>query len=1097
MGERIYLHSLSIKNFKSFPEAEIVFLPGFNVIIGPNGAGKSNVCDAIRFVFGEKRLSVLRVKSVKDLVLRNKKLARVIAVLKKGEEEYIIEREVDTSGRSNIRLNGKRVTLKDLKAFISRYGISPFRMVIGQGEITKIASMKPRDLKKWMDEVAGIFEYEVKKQEALKNIESVDQRIRETNILLGEKLKALEMLKAEVEKLRKYKELSKFKKNIQYTILYNAVRRLEKIFEDLTREKEFLMEEKYSFERDIEEALKNMKRLEEERDKVNEEILKITQEKGLTARLEEISRNLAVKEEKLKHLEEKEEELNREIEELQKRIEETEEEIVRSQKEGKELEKKGESIKIDTFQKSTEELQDIEKKAFEISERLNSLLREKEKVEERIKVLNEMLSNLKIEESFEDVESFKKELQKVKHKSIEMMRKEGELNKSYSEIEKRMLKIKEKISELRAYVRVGRSDETYRYLLSLQESGKIFGIIGRVIDIIDFDEGLSQAVESAGGSRLSYIVVENLDVAKKSIEILKREKLGVTTFIPLKELRASFERNPNSLINFITYDDRYEKAVAYVFGDTILVKNFEEARKYLGKKRVVTLDGVLFENSGVVSGGYRRTMLTLSKQLSQLEEELEKLKYEREGIRSELEYVKEELSSLRSYRSKLEARLELVEKEKEKFKKKEKEIVEKRSRITAEINELESRLLQLQKEIEVLEKEKESILRKKEELLRRLKVENEEQMKKLTELTSYKASLLERARALFEKSKSLSKELVSLRERLAKVFEERESVSSQKRVLMDEVLVLKAEKEELEEEFVLTNERIKDLREKLSGLEEEIRKWAGKEYSLREKVRALEKKLREIEMKEVEVKTELKIKEEELKSIDGEYLEMNEGELEEKLREVEYQLESIGDVNFVAEDMYSQLQEEVGEVKAKYDKLKEEKDAILQLISDIERRKRVRFLEVFEKINREFQSLTESLPNFGKATLYLTNKEDIDNSGVSIRVERNSFVVPLSSLSGGELSLLSIMLIFASQRISPSPIYVFDEADASLDVVNSSRFGKFIKSLSGEKGLQFLVVSHNDAVIEWADNIITVSRGKEGSKVYTIKKESISTISSA
>ncbi len=92
-------------------------------------------------------------------------------------------------------------------------------------------------------------------------------------------------------------------------------------------------------------------------------------------------------------------------------------------------------------------------------------------------------------------------------------------------------------------------------------------------------------------------------------------------------------------------------------------------------------------------------------------------------------------------------------------------------------------------------------------------------------------------------------------------------------------------------------------------------------------------------------------------------------------------------------------------------------------------------------------------------------------------------------LSGGERSLVSIAAVFALISISPPPFLVLDEIDAALDENNSKRFANLVKEFS--KKTQFIIVTHNRAVMEAADVLYGITTGEEGtSKVLSLKLES-------
>ena len=113
----------------------------------------------------------------------------------------------------------------------------------------------------------------------------------------------------------------------------------------------------------------------------------------------------------------------------------------------------------------------------------------------------------------------------------------------------------------------------------------------------------------------------------------------------------------------------------------------------------------------------------------------------------------------------------------------------------------------------------------------------------------------------------------------------------------------------------------------------------------------------------------------------------------------------------------------------------------------------------------------------GEAWLELTNKEDIFEGGIEIKVKLNNRIFNLKSLSGGEQSLVALSLIFAIQEFKPGTFYVFDEVDAALDKRNSRKLGKYLKKYSQKT--QFIVISHNEEVIVEADYLFGVSMNKK------------------
>jgi len=197
----------------------------------------------------------------------------------------------------------------------------------------------------------------------------------------------------------------------------------------------------------------------------------------------------------------------------------------------------------------------------------------------------------------------------------------------------------------------------------------------------------------------------------------------------------------------------------------------------------------------------------------------------------------------------------------------------------------------------------------------------------------------------------------------------------------------------------------------------------------------------------------------------------------EELKKVEEELSKLKNVNIKSIEKFKLVEEEYNKLKERTEKIKEERDKILNIIAEIEEAKKREFMKAFDSVNNNFRKIYQELLEKGEAWLELTNKEDPFSGGVEIKVKIANKTFDLKSLSGGEQSLVALSLIFAIQEYKPGTFYVFDEVDAALDKRNSRKLAKYLRNYS--KRTQFIIISHNEEVIIEADYLFGVSMNKK------------------
>ena len=219
----MYLKSIVVNGFKSFAEKVNIDLSNkVNVVVGPNGSGKSNVVDAISWVLGTQSPGTLRTNKMEDVIFAGtEKLAEkgfaevylnfVVDPEKfNGSEEISIGRKLFRDGASEYFMNGLNCRLLDIQEFLSDLGIGKQQhTIISQGQIAEILNSKPEDHRITIEEAAGILPFKLKKDKALRRIESGDKEIKRAKDVLREINKQLKPLKIQAEQAQAHETLSK------------------------------------------------------------------------------------------------------------------------------------------------------------------------------------------------------------------------------------------------------------------------------------------------------------------------------------------------------------------------------------------------------------------------------------------------------------------------------------------------------------------------------------------------------------------------------------------------------------------------------------------------------------------------------------------------------------------------------------------------------------------------------------------------------------------------------------------------------------------------------------------------------------------------
>ncbi|MCH8004537.1 MAG: AAA family ATPase [Nanoarchaeota archaeon] len=285
-------------------------------------------------------------------------------------------------------------------------------------------------------------------------------------------------------------------------------------------------------------------------------------------------------------------------------------------------------------------------------------------------------------------------------------------------------------------------------------------------------------------------------------------------------------------------------------------------------------------------------------------------------------------------------------------------------------------------------------------------------------------------------------------------------------------------KEEMAQDF---NAKFKGLFHKSSEIDKEIQRNQATMNNRQDDSRRVEVRANTLSIKSAEMQSVLSGLNLEFQQYEGVKLDLskNEEQLKNDIRKFEKMQLEIGSVNMRALEIYDDVEKQYNSLMEKKNILGKEKEDVLKMMQEVEGKKKDLFMKVFEVVNGNFKKFFSLLTTKGDATLVIENEENPFEEGVRINVKiTGSKFLDIRSLSGGEKTLTALAFIFAIQEHEPASFYVLDEVDAALDKHNSEKFAKLIRKYS--ENAQYLIMSHNDAVISEADTLYGVSMNEHG-----------------
>ena len=1170
----MYLKSIELQGFKSFAnKIHLDFPKGFTAIVGPNGSGKSNVADAVRWVLGEQRVRQLRGGSMQDVIFAGTEVRKPLSFayaaitldnsdhrLAIDYEEVTVARRLYRSGESEYLLNNTQVRLRDVQELfydtgIGREGYS----IIGQGQIDKVLSDKPEDRRELFDEAAGIVKFKRRKEASLKKLESEQSNLTRVKDILDELERQVGPLEKQAQKAQTYlrlrEELKRYDINLFLYENRRALAEQERLSTDLTTAQENLAQVDAQFE----EARRAYDAAQDELQQLDTKIEELRNDIAHTNTVRaQLETQIQVGEESIRALSASAEHFRVREESVRAQLAEKERERsdIGRDKEGADIL----SASLESFRgQAQEELDQVQAQENAVQEQMDaqrdalmqilsrrgsikasiaSAEAKKEQAAAQEQEISSRLEQTHIDEADRDreLDSLQKEFERISGEIEQLNRRQKEAEESILEQKKRLSAADEQLrgyeteyhrekSRLDALVNLTERYEGFGGSVKrvMEEKSREKGLIGVVADLIKTQPRYETAIETALGGSIQNVVTDNEETARRMIELLKREKGGRATFLPLTAVHANQgfqmmgalkERGAIGLADtLVVTAPEYRDIARSLLGRTLVVDNYDNAvqiaRRYQQRIRIVTLSGELFSPGGSISGGAFRgnsnllgrrreiselqaNVSDLEKKVAQSQKDIAQAKEDRNRARAEQESVRTLLQSrfleqntIRMNIAAQEERLKESEAGLDELQRQTQAAAQTREELDAQEAALRNELA----ESELQEQQANALLEKLSTESVRLRTSRDE---KTAVVSGWDAELEKNRQKQEFKDMELARidaEMDRLRSELAEIqqgihssdetiAQKQDSISSIRETIESSGAASSRSRELLaqyQEKRAALNagqqKRIEE-RERLTGdhsrLDREIYRLQDQlDKSRDENDRQIHYLWDEYEITPSEAQT---LKDETLSDIPA---------MKTRSEELRREIKSLGSVNVDSIEEYRSLHERHTFLKGQYDDLTAAAQALEKIIAGLDEQMRHQFQQQFVQIQKEFDRVFRQFFGGGSGHLELVEGEDLLTAGVRVTAQPpGKKLQNMMQMSGGEKALTAIALLFAIQNLKPSPFCLLDEIEAALDESNVARFADYLHKSS--ERTQFIVITHRRGTMNRADRLYGITMQEKG-----------------
>ncbi len=1148
----MYLKSLTLKGFKSFADrAHMSFEPGLTVIVGPNGSGKSNISDSILWVLGEQSAKQLRGQAMEDVIFSGSSarkpvgVAEVTLVLDNSDHVLPVDfdevaRRMYRSGESEYLINSSPCRLMDIQDILHDSGLGKdTHSIISQGKLDAILQSRPEERRALIEEAAGISKHKRRKERALKKIKSMDEHLTRARDINKEIARQLRPLERQVDRARKYKELSSRANELTQMLAVDELRSLQSQWNDLeSRSKEgaaelelaqyrmgekereleklqVMLEEKGLFVGDLGEQRRHMQDVV---GRINSD-MRLLEEKGhnMVSRLSDMRGQISSSEHQRRRVVEELEDARAQLEEVTGAHMQVQEDVDAA----------GPAAADNQISQLTREQRDVQRVAdnaalelAKVKDSLSNAEVEDNMYASRLEQIDEQLEEVtaSLESRRDRAEELEGALEEARQAQVDAREAAEAARAALKDLRARESEARNKLSEVRSELasqkkldaRMADSSPLVSRLVGalgddvsgrlgdvLEAPRELEGLVEQLlagdIDALLFDD--TSALERAGRAALDQKKAsgEALLVARGVSGSTAAEGAAGTRLVDRLSVRAGYGPVVEALLGGYYVVDDLAAALSAPVVDGVTYVTPDGARVSCGGLVRVGLDAG--EASGALERKRRIRELEglepdlaavfehVSDQVVEANAAVEEARAAEGDAAGEIARLEGERRSLLSEIGRLEQSANNAEVERVRISKRREQASEAVRSARPRVDELtrsrdEARAQASDLGLQIAETNDE---------LDRVRRDDSEAAGKLADAKVRLAQTSERLRSLKGRVPDLEHRLEGIDRRIRGTRQASRSLE-----------LLRLRVDPMHERYSALLERASDWAARLrdqASLEEadsaSLKKTIedAKAEVARAKERVDTASATQNEFKVARGKLEVQV-EAAIKAITADGTTVLEEALmlpaptdrdaaERELNQLVRQINNLGPVNQVAMEEYEQLKRRADYIEEQLADLESARKALTKITVAIDRKMRKAFLVTFEKVDANFREIFAMLFPGGQAHLEMTDPEHPAETGIEVVAQpRGKRITKMMLMSGGEKSLTALALLFAVYRTRTVPFYVLDEVEAALDDANLSKLIGALDVLRSDT--QLLVISHQRRTMEDADVLYGVSMQADG-----------------